>query len=198
MFANSFFEVHAASLDGTVTVLEGSNRVILLDRDGVLNIDRVDSVKALEEIEIETGAVDGSARLAAAGFTLAVVTNQSAVGRGWMSRTTLDAVNADIDRRLGGTLTHWYICDHAPTAGCRCRKPDTLLLEHAHRDLDFDPDETWFVGDAGRDIEAARRFGVRPALVRTGKGADTAAEYPDVPVWDDLDAFARSVTDRDL
>lgn len=179
-------------------MLEGSNRVILLDRDGVLNFDRADSVKAIEEIEIETGAAAGSARLTAAGFTLAVVTNQSAVGRGWMSRTTLDAVNAEIDRRLGGTLTHWYICDHAPTAGCRCRKPDTLLLERAQHDLHFDPDETWFVGDAGRDIEAARRFGVRPALVRTGKGAGTAPEYPDVPVWDDLDAFARSVTARDL
>ncbi len=198
VLANSFFEVHAASLDGTVTVLEGSNRVILLDRDGVLNVDRADSVKALDEIEIETGAVDGSARLTAAGFTLAVVTNQSAVGRGWMSRAVLDAVNAEIDRQLGATPIHWYVCDHAPTAGCRCRKPDTLLLEHAHRDLGFNPDETWFVGDAGRDIEAARRFGARPALVRTGKGAATATEYPDVPVWDDLDAFARWVTDPDL
>ncbi|MEO6469792.1 MAG: HAD-IIIA family hydrolase, partial [Acidimicrobiia bacterium] len=131
--------------------------MILLDRDGVLNLDRVDSVKALEEIEIETGAAAGSARLARAGFTLAVITNQSAVGRGWMSRAALDAVNAEIGQRLGGTLTHWYICDHAPTAGCRCRKPDTLLLEQAHRDLDFDPDDTWFVGDAGRNVEAARR-----------------------------------------
>ena len=198
MFANSFFEVHAASLDGTVTVLEGSNQVILLDRDGVLNVDRADSVKGLEELEIETGAVEGSARLSTAGFTLVVVTNQSAVGRGWMSRTALDAVNAEIDRRLGGTLTHWYICDHAPGEGCRCRKPDTLLLEQAHHELGFEPDQTWFVGDAGRDIESARRFGVRPALVRTGKGVGTAGEYPDVPVWDDLDAFARSVTDRDI
>ncbi len=196
MFANSFFEVHAASLDGTGTVLEGSNRVILLDRDGVLNVDRADSVKTLEELEIETGAVDGSARLSAAGFTLAVVSNQSAVGRGWMSRTVLDAVNAEIDRRLGGTLTHWYICDHPPSEGCRCRKPGTLLLEQAHQELGFDPGQTWFVGDAGRDIEAARRFGVQPALVRTGKGVRTASENPDVPVWDDLDAFARWVIAR--
>ena len=193
MFANSFFEVHAASLDGTGTVLEGSNRVILLDRDGVLNVDRADSVKTLDQLQMEAGAVAGSARLYEAGYTLAVITNQSAVGRGWMSRTTLDAVNAEIGRQLGGTVSRWYICEHPPDAGCRCRKPDTLLLERAHHDLGFDPGETWFVGDAGRDVEAARRFGVQPALVRSGKGMDTAREYPDVPAWNDLDAFARSV-----
>ena len=198
MFANSFFEVHAASLDGTGTVLEGSNRVILLDRDGVLNVDRPDSVKSLDELQIETGAVAGSGRLVDAGYRLAVVTNQSAVSRGWMSRTTLDAVNAEIDRQLGGTVARWYICDHSPDERCRCRKPDTLLLEQAHHDLGFEPSETWFVGDAGRDVEAARRFGVQPALVRTGKGAAAAREYPDVPAWDDLDAFARSVISGEI
>ena len=176
-------------------MLEGSNRVILLDRDGVLNVDRPDSVKRLDDLQMETGAVAGSARLFGAGYRLAVVTNQSAVGRGWMSRTTLDAVNAEIDRRLGETVTRWYVCDHSPDEGCRCRKPDTLLLERAHHDLGFEPSETWFVGDAGRDVEAARRFGLQPALVRTGKGADTAREYPDVPAWADLDAFASWLID---
>ena len=90
-------------------------------------------------------------------------------------------------------MKHWYVCDHAPEARCRCRKPDTLLLEQAHDDLGFEPSRTWFVGDAGRDIEAARRFGVQPALLRTGKGAATVREYPEVPTWDDLDEFARSV-----
>ena len=176
-------------------MLEGSNRVILLDRDGVLNVDRPDSVKRLDDLQMETGAVAGSARLFGAGYRLVVVTNQSAVGRGWMSRTTLDAVNAEIDRRLGDTVTRWYVCDHSPDEGCRCRKPDTLLLERAHHDLGFEPAETWFVGDAGRDVEAALRFGLQPALVRTGKGADTAREYPDVPAWADLDAFASWLID---
>jgi histidinol-phosphate phosphatase family domain/HAD-superfamily hydrolase, subfamily IIIA len=194
VFANSFFEVHAASLDGTGTVLEGSNRVILLDRDGVLNVDRPDSVKRVDELEIEAGAIEGCAILRAGGFQLCVITNQSAVGRGWMDRAALDAMNTELNRRLGGGIDHWYVCDHSPDDGCRCRKPDTLLLEQAQADLGFIAADTWFVADAGRDIEAARRFGCRPALVLTGKGTATAVEYPDLRAWADLAAFARFVT----
>jgi D-glycero-D-manno-heptose 1,7-bisphosphate phosphatase len=168
--------------------------MILLDRDGVLNVDRATSVQKVDELELEVGAVDGCTRLWAAGYSLTVVTNQSAVGRGWMDRATLDSVNHELNRRLDGAIAHWYICDHAPDAGCRCRKPDTLLLEQAQADLEFDPAQTWFVVDAARDIEAARHFGCRPALLRTGKGAITEVEYPEVPCWDDLDAFARDLT----
>jgi D-glycero-D-manno-heptose 1,7-bisphosphate phosphatase len=167
--------------------------VILLDRDGVLNVDRATSVRAVADLEVEQGAVDGCTRLRAGGYRLLVVTNQSAVGRGWMDRSALDAVDAELDRRLGGVIDAWYVCDHAPEAGCRCRKPDTLLLEQARADWGFEPAATWFVVDAGRDVEAARRFGCLPAILRTGKGADTAAAFPDVPVFADLDDFARTI-----
>ncbi len=168
--------------------------MILLDRDGVLNVDLADSVRRVADLEIEAGARPGCDALRAAGYSLTVVSNQSAVGRGWMDATTLDAVNDELNRRLGGAIDHWYVCTHAPNLGCRCRKPDTLLLEQAQVDLGFTPATTWFVVDAARDIEAARRFGVRPALVRTGKGTATATEFPDVPVWDDLAAFATWLT----
>ena len=167
--------------------------MILLDRDGVLNVDLATSVKRVEELEIEAGADEGCRRLCAAGYSLTVVTNQSAVGRGWMERATLDAINEELNRRLDGAIAHWYVCDHAPDARCRCRKPDTLLLEQAQADLEFDPAATWFVVDAARDIEAALRFGCRPALLRTGKGAATEAAYPEVPCWNDLAAFARDL-----
>jgi D-glycero-D-manno-heptose 1,7-bisphosphate phosphatase len=65
-----------------------------------------------------------------------------------------------------------------------------LLIDQARVAWPFDPAETWFVVDAQRDVEAARRAGVRPALVRTGKGAATEALVPDVPVWNDLQTFA--------
>jgi len=182
------------SLDGPVTALEGSNGVILLDRDGVLNVDRADSVKVLSELEIERGAVEGCARLHAAGHRLAVVTNQSAVGRGLTDRATVDAVNIELDHRLGEVIDAWYVCDHAPEAGCACRKPGTLLLEQARDDLGFAPADTWFVVDADRDVVAAQRFGCRPAIVRTGKGALTASRFPDVPSFDDLADFAASIT----
>ncbi len=177
-------------------MLEGSNGLILLDRDGVLNVDRPDSVKCIEDLELEVGGRAGCARLTAAGYQLVVITNQSAVGRGWMDRATLDAINDELNTRLGGAISRWFVCDHSPDDGCRCRKPDTLLLEQAHAALGFDPASTWFVADAGRDIEAARRFGCRPALLRTGKGRATEAEYPDVPTWDTLAGFAEWFTSR--
>jgi D-glycero-D-manno-heptose 1,7-bisphosphate phosphatase len=168
--------------------------LILLDRDGVLNIDRSASVRSVADLTLEEGARDGCRLLRDAGFRLAVVTNQSAVGRGWMSSADLEAVNTELDRRLGGVIDAWYVCPHAPDAGCRCRKPDTLLLERAQADHGFDAASTWFVVDAGRDVQAARAFGCRPALVRTGKGPSAIADYPDVPVFADLADFARSVT----
>ena len=167
--------------------------MILLDRDGVLNVDRVNSVRTLADLEVETGAIEGCRLLHEAGYPLVVISNQSAVGRGWMTAETLDAVNAELDRRLGGVIDAWFVCPHGPDAGCRCRKPDTLLLEEARDRFGFDPAATWFVVDAERDVAAAQRFGCRPALLRTGKGAAAIAAHPDVPAFDDLADFARSV-----
>jgi D-glycero-D-manno-heptose 1,7-bisphosphate phosphatase len=164
--------------------------MILLDRDGVLNVDRASSVRSVADLEVEVGAVDGCARLRAAGHRLVVITNQSAVGRGLMSRAELDAVHSELDHRLGGVIDAWYVCPHGPDERCRCRKPDTLLLEQAQGDFGFDPASTWFVVDAVRDVEASLRFGCRPAIVRTGKGATAIATYPDVPAFADLAGFA--------
>jgi D-glycero-D-manno-heptose 1,7-bisphosphate phosphatase len=167
--------------------------VILLDRDGVLNVDRINSVRTVADLDLEVGAIEGCRLLKDAGYPLGVISNQSAVGRGWMTAADLDAVNAELDRRLGGVIDAWFVCPHGPDDGCRCRKPDTLLLEQARDAFGFDPATTWFVADAARDVVAARRFGCRPALVRTGKGAATIAAYPDVPAFADLADFARSL-----
>ena len=167
--------------------------MILLDRDGVLNVDRADSVRSIADLEVEAGAAEGCRLLHDAGYPLVVISNQSAVGRGWMSSDALDAVNAELDRRLGGVIDGWFVCPHGPADGCRCRKPNTLLLEQAQARFGFDPATTWFVVDAERDVAAAQRFGCRPALVRTGKGAAVIAAHPDVPAFTDLAAFASSV-----
>lgn len=164
---------------------------MLLDRDGVLNVDRPESVTSLDALEVESGAAEGTALLSGAGYALVVVTNQACVGRGNLDLPRLTQINRALDAALGETITAWFVCPHAPEDGCACRKPGTLLLEQAREELGFDPAETWFVVDAGRDIEAARRFGCRPALVRTGKGRATEPDYPDVTVWDDLLSFAR-------
>jgi len=190
MVVDSLLEVQESSLDWLDAVLEVSNRVVLLDRDGVLNVDRTDSVKGVDELEIVPGAIEATAVLHQAGFRLLVVTNQAVVGRGLLDIDTLHAINRELDRRLGNTIHGFHVCPHTPEAGCACRKPETLLIEQARVAWPFNPAVTWFVADADRDIEAAQRAGVRPALVRTGKGAATAARHPDVPAWDDLLAFA--------
>ena len=165
--------------------------VVLLDRDGVLNVDRADSVRSIEQLAVLPGAATGVRLLADAGFALLVVTNQACVGRGVLSAAGLERIDAELNRRLGGLIADWFVCPHAAEDGCRCRKPSTGLLEQAHAAWCFNPGTTWLVADDGRDVETARRFGCRPALVRTGKGGGTAAAYPDVPVFEDLAQFAR-------
>ncbi len=189
MVVDSLLQVHEESLDWPTVVLEVSNRVVLLDRDGVLNVDRSDSVKSVEELTVLPGAADATAALRAAGYLLLVLTNQSVVGRGLLGLDELHIINSELDRRLGDTLHGFYVCPHTPEAGCACRKPGTLLFVQARVAWPFDPGQTWFVADADRDIEAARRAGVKPALVRTGKGAATERAFPEVPAWDDLAAF---------
>jgi D-glycero-D-manno-heptose 1,7-bisphosphate phosphatase len=89
------------------------------------------------------------------------------------------------------------VCTHGPDDGCRCRKPGTLLLEQARDAYRFEPATTWFVVDAERDVAAARAFGCRPALVRTGKGAAAATAHPELPAFADLADFARWVISAD-
>ena len=170
-------------------MVEVSNRVVLLDRDGVLNLDRSDSVTRLEELEVHPGAPEATRRLRDAGYRLLVITNQAVVGRGGLDLDLLHDINQELDRRLGGTLDGFYVCPHTPDVGCACRKPGIRLLEHARAAWPHEPSETWFVLDAERDVEAARRAGCRPALVRTGKGRATEPTLTDVPAWDDLLAF---------
>jgi len=162
----------------------------------VLNVDRTDSVKTVDELEVIRGARDAAALLRDADYHLLVITNQAIVGRGLLELDTLHAINDELDQRLGNALHGFYVCPHTPDAGCACRKPGTRLIEQARIAWPFEQAETWFVVDADRDIQAARRAGVRPALVRTGKGATTEPAYPDVPAWDDVLAFTTWLIDQ--
>jgi D-glycero-D-manno-heptose 1,7-bisphosphate phosphatase len=149
---------------------------LFLDRDGVLNEDRPDSVKAWEEFRFLPGALDALAELARARVPVVVVTNQAIVGRGVVPRETVVQIHermlADI-RDAGGELHAIYACFHAADAGCDCRKPAPGLLETAAREHGFDLARVAFVGDDARDLEAAARAGAVPVLVRTGKGRAT-------------------------
>ena len=118
-------------------------------------------------------------RLSELGFGLVVLTNQSAVGRGMLDLDQLQQIHRRMEARLaaeGVRLAGIYFCPHLPDDGCTCRKPAPGLLEAAARELDFDPRESFLVGDKPCDIELGRRVGATTFLVRTGHGAEDSAD----------------------
>lgn len=173
------------------------DRLIVLDRDGVINRDSDAFVKSADEWIPIDGSIDAISRLSRAGWTVAVASNQSGLARGLFDREALDAMHAKLRRlvqRTGGRVDRIVVCPHAPGDGCDCRKPAPGLLlglaDHYGRSLDGVP----VVGDSLRDLEAARAVGARPILVRTGNGAHTACELSDpltdVEQFDNLAAVA--------
>jgi histidinol-phosphate phosphatase family protein len=158
---------------------------VFLDRDGTLNDDRPFIARAAD-LELISGAGAALRRLREAGFLLIVVTNQPVIARGEASWAEL----ADIHRKLewelgkaGAFIDALYFCPHHPDAGfpgerpelkiaCDCRKPATGLIDAACRDFAIDRVASWMVGDSTRDVEMARRAGLRSVLVRTGNGGE--------------------------
>lgn len=175
-------------------------RLVILDRDGVINRDSDDYVKSLAEWIPYPAAIDAIARLSRAGWTVAVATNQSGIARGYYDEAPLAEMHAELNRLVraaGGEVAHIAFCPHGPDDGCDCRKPLPGLLEQIRRALDMDSlTGSWMVGDSLRDLQAGEAVGARGVLVRTGKGERTLAKHPDLAaegsethVFDDLGAF---------
>ena len=156
---------------------------MLFDRDGTLNLDR-GFVRSPEQIELYPGAGAALRMLRECGFRLAILTNQPVIARGEASADDVAAIHRRIEWKLGeegAYVDGIYVCPHHPDRGfagerpelkiaCACRKPETGLFEAARRELNLDPARTWMVGDTTRDIEMARRAGLRSVLVLTGEG----------------------------
>ena len=146
---------------------------VFLDRDGVIIEHRDDYVKSLAEVYFIPGAVEALARLARHDYLTVIATNQSAIGRGLMTRADADAINAHILERIaaaGGRVDGLYLCPHRPEDGCACRKPAPGMLLDAARDLGVDLGASVMIGDALTDVLAAQAAGVKPILVLTGLG----------------------------
>ena len=133
---------------------------------------------------------------------MVVVTNQSGVARGYFTLDDVEKLHQHIQRLLaeyGTAIDTFYICPHAPDAGCLCRKGAPGLLVKAARDLNLDLERSFMVGDKLSDVEAGRRSGCRPLLVRTGYGARSAEELaPEdtVPVFADLPEAAAFILEN--
>ena len=144
---------------------DGRPHAVLLDRDGTLVVD-VPYNGDPAAVEPMPGAAEALDRLRAAGVCTAVVSNQSGIGRGLLSRDRVEAVNRRVEELLG-PLGPWVVCPHAPGDGCDCRKPAPGLVLRAAELLGADPRRCAVIGDVGSDVEAARAAGARAILVPT-------------------------------
>lgn len=144
-------------------------RAVFLDRDGVINVFPGEDkfVLAWEEFQFMPGVAEPLRRLRAHGFFLALVTNQSCVGRGLLTLDDLNAIHARMQAELGAdALDAIYACPHAPGAGCTCRKPSPELIQRACREHHLDAKRSFVIGDSGRDIEMGRAAGCTTILCR--------------------------------
>jgi D-glycero-D-manno-heptose 1,7-bisphosphate phosphatase len=160
--------------------MKTSIKLIMLDRDGVINEDSADYIKSVEEFHPLPGSLEAIAALSKAGFKLAVVSNQSGLARGYFSQKTLEAMHdflCESVKKHGGILDAIFYCPHLPEDHCDCRKPKTALLEKAARHFQVKPSETIFIGDSWKDMQAAMAFHSLPILVKTGNGETVTKNY---------------------
>ena len=150
------------------TVLDGYT--IFLDRDGTLNSDP-GYIKSPDLLELFPGVPEALAKLRRAGARLILVTNQSGIARGFLSHDDLAAIHTKLSHildRAGASLEAIYFCPHHPNDGCACRKPNRGMIDQAVRERRVDLNQAYLIGDQVRDIELAKRVGVRSILVTTG------------------------------
>ena len=174
-------------------------KLIILDRDGVINQDRDDFVKSADEWVPIEGSMDAIAFLTEAGYTVAVATNQSGIGRKYFTMQELTEMHNKMHRlaqQAGGIIDGIWFCPHTAADGCDCRKPLPGMVSDILSRFNAEAADTWLVGDSLRDLQAIAAVGGKPALVLTGKGKKTlVAEGDSLPentqVFDSLLAFSQ-------
>ena len=174
-------------------------KLVILDRDGVINHDSDSFIKSPEEWRPIPGSLEAIARLNHAGYHVVLATNQSGVGRGLFEVSTLNAIHDRMHRALGqigGRVDAIFFCPHAQDANCNCRKPRAGLLEEIARRFGVDLKGVPAVGDSLRDLQCAAAVGATPILVLTGKGEKTRSEGAlpaDTQIYPDLAAAVRAI-----
>lgn len=193
-----------------MTSLTPLRPAVFLDRDGNLNED-VGYLSELSQLTLYPWAIDAVRLLNRAGYLVVVVTNQGGIGRGVIRPEFVPELHAEIARRLalgGAQVDAWYYCPHHPEAIveelrslCRCRKPETGMVDDAARDLGIDLTRSWVIGDKWGDVQVGERMGGRSILVRTGWGVlEEAVRPPGQAVEAVCDSLADAVAvvlDRD-
>ena len=174
-------------------------KLIILDRDGVINEDSDQFIKNTTEWKAIPGSLEAIAKLNHAGYRVVVASNQSGIGRGLLDMGALNAINDKMYRvlaQVGGRIDALFYCPHAAEANCDCRKPKPGMFIDIAQRFNVDLAGVPSVGDSLRDLQAAVTAGAQPMLVLTGKGAKTEAAggLPDgTPVFADLAEAVRNI-----
>jgi D-glycero-D-manno-heptose 1,7-bisphosphate phosphatase len=172
-------------------------RLIVLDRDGVINHDSAHFIKSPDEWRPIPGSLEAIARLNHAGYRVVVATNQSGIGRRLFDMATLNLIHEKMHKALalaGGRVDAVFFCPHTGDSGCECRKPKPGMLREIGQRYAVDLADVPVIGDSLRDLQAAEAVGAKPMLVLTGKGEKTLREgsFPkNTVIFPDL-AFAAS------
>lgn len=177
------------------TILKKRKKLIILDRDGVINYKSENYIKNSDEWIPIPGSLEAIACLNTADYQVVVATNQSGVGRGYYSLGTLEMIHKKMQRELvkvGGYINHIYFCPHIPEMKCLCRKPQPGLLHSIANDFPEAFPSAMFVGDSLRDIQAGQAVDCQVALVKTGNGEETIAAgkgLEGISIYEDLQDF---------
>ncbi|KDP85918.1 D-glycero-beta-D-manno-heptose 1,7-bisphosphate 7-phosphatase [Cupriavidus basilensis] len=172
-------------------------KLVVLDRDGVVNLDSDQFIKTPDEWIPIDGSLEAIAALNQAGYRVVIASNQSGIGRGLFEMSALNAMHEKMHKalaNLGGRVDAVFFCPHTAADGCDCRKPKAGMLEQLAERFGVELKGVPLVGDSLRDLEAGLAVGCAPHLVLTGKGATTEKKGglpPGTLIHDDLRAFAR-------
>ena len=169
---------------------------IFLDRDGVIIENRPNYVRTVADARFLPGALEATVRLTQREWRIVIVTNQSPIGRGWVRREAVEAINDHVRQTIlaaGGRIDGIYLCPHRPDENCACRKPAPGLLLQAARDLHIDLPASIMIGDAVSDVQAARAVGATPIFVLSGLGNHQELEAAGLGATLTLPDFASAV-----
>jgi D-glycero-D-manno-heptose 1,7-bisphosphate phosphatase len=182
-------------------------RLVILGRDGILNVYREDHVKSPDEWQPVPGALEALARLNHAGWHAVVATNQSGIGRGMIDMASVNAVHQHMIKCLaevGGRIDAVFFCPHTPEENCECRKPKPGLMRQIAQRYGIDLRTVPMLCDTVRDLQAARAAGCEPHLVLSGRAAALSesqlmhivAQIPGTEVHEDLSGFVDFMLER--
>ena len=172
-------------------------KLVILDRDGVINEDSDDYIKSPDEWIPIAGSLEALGKLSQNGFKVIIITNQSGIGRKIFSIEMLNAIHKKMSINLaqyGGVIDGIFFCPCAPEENCNCRKPKSGLYNEVSDRLQISLENVFCVGDKITDIQAAQNVGAKPILVKTGKENDDSGNIPkNIPIYDDLLSFVNKV-----